>query len=218
MTLSDLPLELPLLNVYGAVVFSDTQLPLPMTEEQYEKLLVMSEKTNFVIGVVQPRTTDRVTLSTKIPIFNSGTAVQINGASEYDDSLLIVKVKGLCRFIIEEEFMQDNKYRIAKVSYNKYIYADSIPASLTDFDRPSFTKLIRSFMKQRGIAPNWKELDSVSPIELINFITMIGPFEPSEKQAILEETNPNNQQHLLEKIMMMSLTETPQSVLSTMKH
>lgn len=217
MAISELPSQLPLLNVYGAVVFSDTHLPLPMTEEQYETILALSEKTNFIIGIVQPKTPEIFTTKGRLPIFHSGTAVELNGVSEYDDTIVIVQVKGLCRFIIEDEFMMDNKFRYAKVSYNKYIYADSIPSKLENFDRLSFTALMKSFMKQRGVKPNWHELDAVSPRELINFITMIGPLEASEKQAILEQTDPNEQKFLLEKIMMMSLTDTP-SALSVLRH
>jgi Lon protease-like protein len=217
MTISELPLQLPLLNVYGAVVFSDTQLPLPMTEEQYGTILSLSEKTNFIIGIVQPKNPENLAIRGLLPIFHSGTAVQLNGASEYDDNHVIVQVKGLCRFIIKDEFMVDNKFRYAKVSYNKYIYADSIPAKLEDFDRSTFTALMKSFMQQRGVKPNWRELEAVSPRELINFVTMIGPLEASEKQAILEETDPNDQKHLLEKIMTMSLTDTP-STLSILRH
>jgi Lon protease-like protein len=217
MAISELPLQLPLLNVYGAVVFSDTQLPLPMTEEQYETILSLSEKTNFVIGIVQPKNPEGTPMKGCLPIFRSGTAVQLNGANEYDDRLVIVQVKGLCRFSIEDEFMIDNKFRYAKVSYNKYIYADSIPSKIEDFDRSSFTALMKSFMHQRGVRPNWHELEAISPQELINFVTMIGPLEASEKQAILEQTNPNDQKYLLEKIMTMSLTDTP-STLSILKH
>lgn len=217
MILADLPLQLPLLNVYGAVVFSDTQLPLPMTEEQYERLLAITEDTNFIVGIVQPKQSQSSSSHGNFPIFQSGTAAQINGASEYNDSFLIVRVKGLCRFIIEEEFMVQNKYRYAKVSYNKYIYADSIPPKIDDFDKPAFTDLLKSFMLQRGITPDWNDLESVPSQELINFITMIGPLEASEKQAILEESDPNHQRKLLQKIISMSLTNMPSS-LSIAKH
>lgn len=215
MTYLDLPDRLPLLTVYGAVVFPDAELPLPMSEQQYENLLTLSEDTDFIVGIVQPKKPNEQ-LKKNLPVFQSGTAARIVGASEIEDSMFIVNLKGLCRFNIEDDYVINNRSRYAKVSYNKYIYADSIPTPLKSFDKTSFISLASTFMRQYGINPNWKELDKISPLELINFITMIGPLDPSEKQAILEIPYPNDQKSLLEQIMAMSLTDSIS--ISTLKH
>lgn len=212
----ELPTKIPLVSVSGAVVFSDTNLPIPMNYQQYEQLLFISEPTNYTIGIVQPKSNHHVSITTSIPLFRSGTAVRIIDAFELDDHMMAVQVRGLCRFMIENEFIVNHKYRFADVSYTKYIYADSLPLNVDQFDKESFIGLAKKYMNQHSFYPDWKDLMGVSPIELVNFLTMIGPFDPAEKQAILEVPDPNEQKHLMERIMMMSLSKS--SPISTLKH
>ena len=122
MAIGNLPTKIPIIGIHGAVIFSDANLPLPMTHGQYDQLLAISEPTNFIIGVVQPKVTDTYIKSSDHIFFESGTAAKIVDAFEMDDDLMAVHVKGLCRFVLIEEFMVEQKFRYGNVSYNKYIY------------------------------------------------------------------------------------------------
>ncbi|CAO5675160.1 MAG: Lon protease [Holosporales bacterium] len=218
MDIANLPTKIPIIGVHGAVIFSDANLPIPMSQSQYVQLLAICEQTDNVIGIVQPISVDPsiIKLENDRHFYKSGTAVKVENVIEIDDAMFAVHVTGLCRFIIEEEFLSNQKFRFAKVSYNKYIFADTIPSKIEAFDKDSFINLARRYMNQHSFYPNWKDLLNVSPLELINFITMVGPLDAAEKQAILETTHPSDQKELLEQIMLMSLSKG--APISTYKH
>ncbi|MBP9752804.1 MAG: LON peptidase substrate-binding domain-containing protein [Proteobacteria bacterium] len=219
MNISNLPLKIPVIGIHGAVIFSDANLPIPMLHSQYKQLLAISESTNNIVGIVQPLVVDAIQPleeKDRRHFYQSGTAVQIEDVTEIDDMMMAVHVTGLCRFVIEEEFFDNQKFRYAKVSYNKYIFADSIRSDIEEFDKTSFVGLAKKYMNQNNFFPNWKELLNVSPLELINFITMVGPLDAAEKQAILETETPSEQKKLLEQIMLMSLSKG--APISTYKH
>ncbi len=198
---------LPILCIHGAVVFPGTILPIPMTMEQYEILLSETDATDGILGIVQPSDITKED-KTKLPIFNFGTAVEIVDMDPTYDDMVIVHLKGICRFRILEELSKTSSMRRAVVSYKKYAEIDGVTPELSNFDKKSFITLARLYMTQFNITPNWQELKNITDAELINFIAMAGPLEPSEKQAILEEINVDQQKFMLEKIMDMSLSDS----------
>lgn len=214
MDYTKLPSDLPVFSLHGTVIFSDTILPIPMRDEVYETLLDLSANTDFVVGVVQP-TQGRIKKN-EIPFFTSGTAAQIIGATELDDVTLLVQLKGLCRFVIEDYYNTANYQQYIKVSYDPYIYADSIPNDVDQYDQDIFLNLTKKFMSINGINPNWKDLLKISHKDLIGFITMMGPLEASEKQAILEKKTIDEQKKLLESIMTLSICSN--GISSTLEH
>lgn len=198
---------LPILCIHGAVVFPDAILPIPMTMDQYEILLSETEDSDGVLGIVQPSDIKQED-KTRLPIFGSGTAVEIVDMDPDYDDMVVVHLKGICRFRILEELEKTNAMRRAVVSYKTYAETDSATPELSDFDKTSFIALARLYMTQFNITPNWQELKNITDAELINFIAMAGPLEPTEKQAILEEVNVDQQKFMLEKIMDMSLSDS----------
>lgn len=198
---------LPILCIHGAVVFPDAILPIPMTMDQYEILLSETEDSDGVLGIVQPSDIKQED-KTRLPIFGSGTAVEIVDMDPDYDDMVVVHLKGICRFRILEELEKTSAMRRAVVSYKTYAETDSATPALNNFDKTSFIALARLYMTQFNITPNWQELKNITDAELINFIAMAGPLEPPEKQAILEEVNVDQQKIMLEKIMDMSLSDS----------
>jgi Lon protease-like protein len=198
---------LPILCIHGAVVFAGTILPIPMTMEQYEILLNETDDTDGILGIIQPSDIKKED-KTKLPIFDFGTAVEIVDMDPTYDDMVIVHLKGICRFRVLEELPKTSSMRRAVVSYKKYAETDGMTPELSNFDKKSFITLARLYMTQFNITPNWQELKNITDAELINFIAMAGPLEPSEKQAILEEINVDQQKYMLEKIMDMSLSDS----------
>lgn len=198
---------LPILCIHGAVVFPDAVLPIPMTMDQYEILLSETEDSDGLLGIVQPSDIKQED-KTRLPIFGSGTAVEIVEMDPDYDDMVVVHLKGICRFRILEEVAKTSSMRRAVVSYKTYAETDGTTPELSNFDKTSFITLARLYMTQFNITPNWQELKNITEAELINFIAMAGPLEPSEKQAILEEVNADQQKFMLEKIMDMSLSDS----------
>ncbi|CAO4847860.1 MAG: hypothetical protein CNLJKLNK_00736 [Holosporales bacterium] len=203
MKTDTLPTYLPVISVHGAVIFCDTILPLPVNEEQCNFLMKVADKNDGVIGVVQPLAINK---NMPLPLYSSGTAAEIVNVTEHDEGgVYIAELKGLCRFVIEEELNDHGSSRYIRVSYNKYIFADSIAQNIEKFDKDVFVSIAKNYMQQNGISPNWSDLIQIPDIDLVNFLAMMGPFSPCEKQAVLEAISPTDQYTLLQNIMRMSL-------------
>lgn len=206
MKTNTLPTYLPVISVYGAIIFCDAVLPLPVNAEQYNYLYNLSLENDGIVGIIQPITTDA---RSPLPLHSSGTAAKIVGKTELDDETYIVHLKGLCRFVVEEDYIEDfvadHCHRFVRVSYNKYIFADSIAQDVDKVDKDGFISLAKNYMQQQGVSPDWSELSEISAQDLVNFLAMLGPFSSCEKQAVLETISPTEQCILLQDIMRMSL-------------
>ncbi|CAO5680501.1 MAG: hypothetical protein NEHIOOID_00271 [Holosporales bacterium] len=202
MSTNTLPTLLPVISVHGAVIFCDTILPLPVNEEQCHFLKQLERKSDGIIGIAQPLT---LNIKSPLPLYSSGTAVKIVDITEQDEGIYIAELKGLCRFVIEEDLNDYGDSRYIRVCYNKYIFADSIVQNIEKFDKDVFISIAKNYMQQHGISPNWSDFVHIPDIDLVNFLTMMGPFSACEKQAVLEAISPTDQYTLLEDIMRMSL-------------
>lgn len=205
-----LPHRISLLCIHGVVVLPQTILPLPISLKQYDLLKEVTKDTDGILGIVQPSFLDfDKKITSKLPLFELGTAVSLaESEPQEDDDGIVVYFKGICRFKILHEIPGSKKLRQAIVSYQRYIEADAADQKLSEYDKASFLTLARLYMTQLGVNTNWKELSKAPDSDLINFLTMAGPFEAAEKQAILEKINPDERKDLLKTIMDMSLSDT----------
>ena len=55
-----------------------------------------------------------------------------------------------------------------------------------DFERAPFMALLRRYLDRRGLGIEWEAVGSAPPTALVNSLCMALPFQPVEKQALLE--------------------------------
>jgi len=96
-----------------------------------------------------------------------------------------VIVSGLVRFVILKELKRKNGYRRVKVSYEPFSF-DLIEEKQVLFERETLVGLLKEYLTLYGISPNWDEINAASDERLITSLAMVCPFEPREKQALLE--------------------------------
>jgi hypothetical protein len=53
-------------------------------------------------------------------------------------------------------------------------------------DREGLLRHLREFFAHRGIDANWDAIEQADDESLVTALAMVCPFEPSEKQALLE--------------------------------
>jgi Lon protease-like protein len=77
------------------------------------------------------------------------------------------------------------------------------------FDRDRLVKGLRTFFQRHGIAADWEAIMKTPGERLVNSIAMICPFEPSEKQALLEAPSLGERARLLTAIVEMAAVSLP---------
>ena len=133
-----------------------------------------------LIGMVQPLAEDSTALH------HVGCAGRVVAFSETDDGRYMISLMGISRFRIEAEETGFTPYRRARVSWSGY-ERDFGPEEVDEnFDRASFMELLARYFRETGLSTDWDSLKQADDELLINSLSMLCPFDPEDKQALLE--------------------------------
>ena len=98
----------------------------------------------------------------------------------------MITLTGICRFDVAGESMTGKPYRICDANYEPYV-KDLVRGHGQDsVDWPKFLEILKNYLDARQLTADWDSIQR-SPTELlINTLSMISPYGPEEKQALLE--------------------------------
>lgn len=184
----DLPREIPLFPLKGVLLLPRGELPLHIFEPRYVAMIDAALRGDRIIGMIQPRMNGRTATETgadDIPLFGVGCAGRITNFSETPDQRYFVTLTGLSRFKLEEELPLQSGFRRAQVAWDGYV-KDTEPAGCLDLDRGLLKQLLGTYFDQQNIDCDWSYVDSATDEKLVTCLSMICPFDPAEKQALLE--------------------------------
>lgn len=176
---ADLPDVIPIFPLPGALLLPRARLPLHLFEPRYLAMLDDALKSDSrLIGMVQPNGDDR--------LHAIGCAGRVSAMSETDDGRYMITLAGMSRFRVREEVDGFTPYRRCRVDWSGFD-ADLGPEE-TDpaMDRPRLMDLLGRFFEDRGLSTDWDSMQEAEPELLINSLSMMCPFEPEERQALLE--------------------------------
>ena len=98
----------------------------------------------------------------------------------------MITLGGVSRFKIEKEEIGFTPYRRAQVDWSKYEKDLGPSEKDKDFDRDYFMNLLGKFFISADLKTDWNSLKDADEELLINSLSMLCPFEPEDKQALLE--------------------------------
>ena len=179
-----LPDVIPVFPLSGVILLPRAHLPLNIFEPRYLAMVRDALAADSVIGMIQPR--ESSASAAEPPLFQVGCLGRIVEHEDTPDGRILLALEGLARFKIGEELARTTPYRKAQVSYDAF-ETDGAEASLASPDvRESLIEALKKYLDLRGLQADWDAL-SIAPDErLINAMAMICPFEPGEKQALIE--------------------------------
>lgn len=196
MKFEDLPETLPLYATEGTVLLPRAQLPL-LVESIEEKAIVECalQEGHRLLGVVQA--------NPEGGHFQKGCVGRI--VNFQDGPRVFIVLGGLCRFNITE--MSDGSIKKARVSYAGY--EQDLGASSVDLlvNRPRLLGLLKEYLEDQDISANWDEIDHASDDLILNSLTMACPFDPVEKQALLETPSLSERCDMM--IALMEMAHSP---------
>ena len=181
---SELPNKLAIFPLTGAVLFPQTQLPLNIFEPRYLQMIdeVLSSP-DRIMGMIQPNLSKNDPNSKNLK--KVGCAGRISSFSETGDGRYLVTLTGLIRFEVNNELDTTTQYRQVIADYNNYT-EDLQPANVENVDRKSLLVLIKKYLEQRNLLIDWEIIEQSPTEQLINYSGVLVPFEPEEKQLLLE--------------------------------
>jgi len=200
MKKEDLPNKIPVFPLSNFIIFPKTTVPLNIFEPRYIDMINDSMKSNKLIGMIQPKTSNIDQI--KPELHEVGCLGKITSFRETEDGRFLIEVKGLVRFKKITELSTENKYRVLEVNYKDF-YQDleDKKENLKFSDLELIFKDLKSLFEKRGFIINWKALEKQSLDETINALAMASPFSLEEKQVLLEAQNLDNRKEKISQIL-----------------
>lgn len=204
MPTHQLPTEIPLILVRGAVLMPKAYLPLPLFDNVPISLINESLKEKKLIGLIQPTASVKETADFDgLTLFSIGTLAQIVEINEISNNKMIVTLEGICRFRLLEKQETDDGYPLGTVCYDQFS-GDLVEENDFMLDRDRLITLLKPYFNRLDININFDEISKTSNQKLITALTMACPFHPSEKQILLETENLKDQSQLITTLIEMT--------------
>jgi hypothetical protein len=183
MQAGDLPDTIPLFPLPGALLLPRGNLPLHIFEPRYLQMIEDCMKTRTrLIGMIQPRTGPKG----EARMNSIGCAGRLTAFSETEDGRYMITLTGVSRFRLLREVDGFTPYLRAEVSWTDF--ARDLGRSEADdgLNRPAFLELLGRYFSTQGLDTDWDAMKDAEDEFLINSLSMLLPFEPEDKQALLE--------------------------------
>ena len=180
-----LPDSIPVFPLTGVLLLPNGNLPLNIFEQRYLDMIDSALTTNRYIGIIQPKEPNYDGAIVKPVLSQTGCVGKIVDFSETEDGRYLIALSGICRFKVIEELETTTLYRQIKPDWAAY-QDDLKSHGCLDLDRARLTGLLQSYFHQEGLHCDWDMIEDASDEKLITCLSMICPFEPQEKQALLE--------------------------------
>lgn len=204
----DLPDVLPVFPLQGCILLPRSSLPLNIFEPRYLTMIDDILASHRIIGIIQPSTanTDEESpLDTSTPLRQTGCAGRLTAFSETDDGRILITLTGIARFGVISELPQDKPYRRCKVTYDSYENDFIRGHGQDDVDWPQLLRVLKLYLNARQLSADWESIER-SPAELlVNTLSMISPYGPEEKQALLEAHDLKTRSEVLMALAQMEL-------------
>lgn len=179
---SDLPQVIPVFPLSGAIVLPRGQLPLHIFEPRYLNMVDDAMAGDRIIGMIQPAGGPE-----SLPgLSTTGCAGRITSYAETADGRYLITLTGICRFRMAGELPVPTPYRQARADFAPFALDLDPPGETDDFERGELLAALRDYLNRRGLDIDWDAARDAPPEALINSLAMALPFEPPEKQALVE--------------------------------
>jgi Lon protease-like protein len=202
----DLPSEFPVFPLAGVLLLPRGRLPLNIFEPRYLAMTEDALAHNRMFAMIQPDPGLPETANGP-SLYRIGCLGRLTSFSETDDGRLLITLTGLARFSIASEIDMRRGYRRVIGDFSRY-RADMNEPDDAAIDREGLLAALRGYFARRSIEPNWDAINRLADDALVVTLAMVCPFEPIEKQALLEAPGDAERADTLLALLRMGAAET----------
>ena len=211
-----LPDTLPIFPLSGVMLLPGGKLPLNVFEPRYLAMIFDSLAGHRLIGMVQPMQPggfagDGMPVEDGKPkVHKVGCAGRIVSFSETEDGRLLLALSGVCRFEIGRELdLAQGGYRRVSSLFAPYRADLDHADELVELDRERLMAALAAFFRSRSLSTDWEAVKQAGDRNLMTSLSMMLPFGPAEKQALLEAADTTARAKLLVAFLEMGAFGQP---------
>jgi Lon protease-like protein len=195
---ADLPRVIAVFPLNGALLLPHGQLPLNIFEPRYLNMVDDAMAADRMIGMVQIRAGGAAEIPSLAAV---GCLGRITSFAETSDGRYLITLTGLCRFRVGEELAMRLPYRQVQVDYGPFEADLQPPGDDEGFERVRFLRALKAYLERRQLDIDWETAKSAPAEALVNSLAMALPFDPAEKQALLEAATSSDRRSALIALM-----------------
>ena len=191
-------------------------LPLHVFEPRYLAMVFDALAGHRMIGMVQPLQPggyagDGLPADDGPPkVRGFGCAGRIVSFNETDDGRLMLVLAGVCRFQLGRELdPAQGGYRRVSALFSPFRADLDHADEPVELDRERLMTALAAFFRGRNLSTDWDAVKQAGDQNLVTSLSMMLPFEPTEKQALLEAADGTARAKLLIGLLEMAAFGSP---------
>jgi Lon protease-like protein len=206
----NLPGEIPVFPLSGALLLPRGKLPLNIFEPRYLAMTEDALGQSRMLGMIQPDPTIPE-VDARPSLFRVGCLGRLSSFSESDDGRYLITLTGVIRFAIAAEIDMRRGYRRVRADFTPFVADLDLEPPPIGVARDTLLEALRGYFLQRGFDANWDAIKRLPDDMLVFTLAMVCPFEPVEKQALLEApSEAERASTLLTLLQMGAVAQDPQ--------
>jgi Lon protease-like protein len=199
----DLPPAIPVFPLAGALLLPGGRMPLNIFEPRYLQMIDQAMAGPRLIGMIQPSLDGALRDDGEPELCNVGCAGRIISLAETGDGRYLISLQGVCRFRIVQELAAKTPFRQCKIA--PFLADLEEDPAAAEVDRPALLKAFRAYLQANDLEADWESVSRAENGMLVNALSMMAPYGPAEKQALLEAPDLKTRADTLIAITEMTL-------------
>jgi Lon protease-like protein len=214
-TIADLPANVAVFPLAAALLLPGGRMPLNIFEPRYLQMVDEVIGTSRLIGMIQPALDGRTRADGEPELCEVGCLGRLTSFAETSDGRYLISLSGVCRFRIGEELTVKTPYRQCRiVPFAADLVED---AGASEVDRTSLLKAFRQYLEANELEADWESVSRADNATLVNALSMMAPYGPAEKQALLEAADLKTRAETLIAITQMTLAQGRDDFVSSLQ-
>jgi uncharacterized protein len=204
----DLPGTIPVFPLSGALLLPRGQMPLNIFEPRYLDMVDDALRDGRrLIGMIQPDPAHPGP-ENRPNLYRVGCVGRITQIAETGDGRYLMQLTGVARFRIIQELPVATAYRQCSVDFVPYIDDFTARKGEEQVNRKAVLTALTSYLKANNLKADWEGIENAPNEALVNALAMMSPYDPAEKQAMLEAPDLKTRAEILIAITEIALAKS----------
>ena len=197
---NELPNNLPVFPLQGALLLPGGILPLNIFEPRYVQMVKDTIATSHrMIVMTLPASNE----NNGSDVYKLACAGKLISFEETLDGRFLISLSGIIRCRLNEDLEEKGGYKRMAVDFSEFL--DDMKPNNIKIERNGFFETLRTYFDIKGLSADWKAIEKCEDEKLITTLAMLCPFSDAEKQSLLEANCLTDRASLMKVILEMSV-------------